>query len=55
MSQPTVMLAGSMKNTQPLKVCSKCEQNREPAGGIQMSPTKWRCARCWRGFNAKKG
>jgi hypothetical protein len=54
MSGPTVLMSGSLKNTQPFKFCSKCEKPCEPAGGIQMSPTKWRCALCWRGFNAQR-
>lgn len=52
--QAPPMLEGSMKNTKPLKVCSKCGEKREQSGGIEMSPGKWRCALCWRGFNAKR-
>ena len=29
------------------KLCDKCETTKPPEGGIQMSPSKWYCARCW--------
>lgn len=38
------------QHKQPLhtyKTCSKCEQQRIPEGGIELSPGKWICAACW--------
>ena len=29
------------------KLCSKCEREKPPEGGIEMSPTRWICAACW--------
>lgn len=29
------------------KLCSKCNQDKPPEGGIEMSPTRWLCASCW--------
>lgn len=54
MSVVGITLPGSSKNSQPFKLCSKCGQHREPTGGVQMSPNKWRCASCWRGFQFRK-
>ena len=52
--QNTPMLEGSMKNTKPLRECFKCGQKREQTGGVEMSPGKWRCASCWRGFSLSR-
>lgn len=30
-----------------LKLCSKCNSQRVPEGGIELSPTRWVCAVCW--------
>lgn len=54
MSGPTVILPGSSKHAHKLKECSKCGDKKDPAGGIQMSPSSWRCAGCWRGFGLKR-
>ncbi len=54
MSDSPVLLPGSTKNSSPLKECSKCGNKREPAGGIQLSPSKWRCASCWRSYVFRK-
>lgn len=54
MTGPTVALPGSLKNDQRFKHCTKCAKPRDPAGGIEMSPGKWRCVSCWRGFQAKR-
>ena len=41
----------SLNNIQPqthqFKQCDKCEQEKPPEGGIQMSLNKWYCAGCW--------
>lgn len=29
------------------KLCTKCNKDRAPEGGIEMGPTKWICAACW--------
>ncbi len=39
-------LKGANKNHRPLKECSRCKENREPSGGIEMG-SKWICAACW--------
>lgn len=54
MTGPTVALPGSLKNDQRFKLCTKCGKDKDPAGGIEMSPGKWRCVTCWRGFQAKR-
>jgi len=49
-------------NKQPVhrfKLCDKCEEQRPPEGGIDMSSTRWYCCTCWahrvtsRNLNAK--
>lgn len=41
-------LPGSpLSHKYPLKRCSRCDEDRVPEGGIDMSPTKWVCAACW--------
>ena len=29
------------------KECAQCSEMKPPEGGIEMSQTKWHCARCW--------
>jgi hypothetical protein len=29
------------------KLCNKCEEMKPPEGGIELSPSRWSCARCW--------
>lgn len=48
------VLDGSRKGDYSLRNCSKCGESRDPHGGIEMSPGKWRCASCWRLFNSIK-
>lgn len=38
---------GSKQPLHQHKLCNKCESMKPPEGGIQMSPNKWHCARCW--------
>ena len=40
-------LGGQPANMQKFKQCDKCDESKPPEGGIQMSPSKWYCARCW--------
>lgn len=54
MSGPTVELPGSLKNDQRFKLCTKCGNKKDPAGGIEMAPDRWRCVSCWRGFQSKR-
>lgn len=54
MSGPVVPLPGSSKHAHQMRECSKCLKQKDPGGGIQMSPTKWRCSECWRGFTLKR-
>lgn len=35
------------RNAQVFKLCSKCEKEKPPEGGIDMNPTRWICAACW--------
>lgn len=30
-----------------LQLCSKCNKEKPPEGGVEMSATKWVCASCW--------
>lgn len=38
---------GSNQPVHRYKLCNKCEEQRPPEGGIQMSQAKWHCASCW--------
>lgn len=29
------------------KLCTKCGNSRPPEGGIELSRTRWVCAKCW--------
>jgi hypothetical protein len=40
-------LSGMQPHTHQFKQCGKCQQDKPPEGGIQMSLNKWYCARCW--------
>jgi hypothetical protein len=42
-------LPGSLTQVRPKLECSKCGQSRSAHGGVQVSPTRWHCAACWRG------
>lgn len=37
-----------LKLAHKFKLCSSCDNERDPGGGIQLSATKWKCAACWR-------
>jgi hypothetical protein len=54
MSFGTGALPGTPKNTLPLKECPKCGQHKEPSGGVQIGPGKWRCHECWIRFTLRK-
>lgn len=43
-----IVLPGSLKNTKPLKECSRCGNEAEQASGVQVSATRWHCYKCWR-------
>lgn len=49
-----IALTGSLKSTKPLKECSKCGQMSEQSDGVQMTPSKWRCAKCYRSYFFRK-
>jgi hypothetical protein len=38
---------GSKQPIHKYKLCNKCEELKPPEGGIELSPHKWSCARCW--------
>ena len=38
---------GSKQPIHQFKQCGKCQQDKPPEGGIQMSLNKWYCAGCW--------
>jgi len=40
-------LNGIQPQMHQFKQCDKCEQDKPPEGGIQMSLNKWYCAGCW--------
>jgi hypothetical protein len=42
-----MVLNGSSRNSQPMRLCDKCETKKPPEGGIQMGPGRWYCAACW--------
>lgn len=46
-TRKSIMLPKSHVNLHPLRKCDKCNEQRAPEGGIQMSPTRWYCADCW--------
>jgi hypothetical protein len=54
MTPHDIVLPGSTKSSEPFKECSKCGVRKDPKGGIEMTPGKWRCATCWRGFALRK-
>jgi len=37
-----------LKLTPRLKRCSRCNTDREPQGGCQVTVDKWVCGKCWR-------
>ena len=43
----SIILPGSLKTSEALRECSKCGDQRAPEGGVDLSPTRWVCARCW--------
>jgi hypothetical protein len=50
---------GSKQPVHKYRLCTKCEEQRPPEGGVDMSPTRWHCSVCWahrvtsRNLNAK--
>jgi len=40
-------LNGMQPNTHQFKQCGKCQQDKPPEGGIQLSLNRWYCASCW--------
>jgi hypothetical protein len=44
-----VYLAGSLKDTAPLKWCWSCEKNKSQAGGVLLGRERWVCYDCWKG------
>lgn len=45
---------GTPKDTLPLKHCDGCDSLRSQQGGVQITSTKWRCAKCWLSRNRKR-
>ncbi len=41
-------LPGSLPKMRAKRDCGKCGRTAELHGGIQLSPTRWHCAACWR-------
>jgi hypothetical protein len=37
-----------------MKLCSRCQRDRFPEGGVQMTPVKWICQSCWIKFAQPK-
>lgn len=46
-NKPIGLTGTPPKSAGPLRVCSKCERERVPEGGIEIGPAKWICASCW--------
>jgi len=46
------MLAGSLLDRGPLRFCGRCLLSANEQGGIQLSPTRWCCAACWKSCTA---
>jgi hypothetical protein len=38
---------GGVQPMHKYKECAQCNEMKPPEGGIEMSQTKWHCARCW--------
>jgi hypothetical protein len=43
-----VKLPGSAKDEAPMRMCDKHGQMAPQGGGVQITPTKWSCATCWK-------
>lgn len=41
-----VRLNGNMY-AHKLQMCNKCNREKPPEGGVEMSATRWICASCW--------
>lgn len=37
-----------LERTPKLKLCFKCDAQRDPAGGVEINAKKWICAPCWK-------
>ncbi|CAB4195439.1 hypothetical protein UFOVP1298_19 [uncultured Caudovirales phage] len=42
-----ITLPNSAVLSNKFQLCNKCLKEKPPEGGVEMSPTKWICARCW--------
>lgn len=53
-----IVLNGMPADVRPLKQCAEpptgCGEMKSPNGGIDLTPTKWVCAGCWRLKNSRK-
>lgn len=43
-----VLLKGSLTSTVTTTHCSYCDRDQPSAGGCQITPTRWKCATCWK-------
>jgi hypothetical protein len=41
------LFIGGAQPVHKLKECAQCNEMKPPEGGIEMSQTRWHCARCW--------
>jgi hypothetical protein len=46
---PPTPLSHEQRTGHPLRVCEKCGDKREKAGGVELRG-KWHCAKCWTKF-----
>lgn len=42
-----LQLKAATRPVHQLKLCTKCEEKKQPEGGIDMGRGRWVCAACW--------
>jgi len=38
----------------PLRICSQCQTERVPEGGVALNSKRWLCAKCWSAFTQRR-
>ena len=44
----SLTLPGSSSVDIKVRFCAKCESDQPESGGVQMTPKRWSCAKCWK-------
>jgi hypothetical protein len=53
-STPTAT-SDPLRGSKQFQFCSgKCQSEKPPEGGVEVSPGKWRCGACWIGMARKR-